>query len=312
VHLGDHGTLHDVHDHHEVIFDLRERVLLMLMFGLLLVYGYLANEIGSHLIGAFTAGVSFCWMEHHAALVVWHSQVKRIASWLIRLFFGATVAFAIPIQQMMDLGALGKGMLIGVGPCVATKLSAGLVVGKEKWVVGFAMVGRGEFAYLVAQTAQAFLLNPAPDTFGQYAAAHAGDFVQTSQGSFCYQCPSTTTGRRLAVSSSSDSGRGFGQWCAREVGGTMDALPVAGVEYWTVGADCNSHPATCPCEMMLSADAFSITVWALVLASVLAPIGFGVVLRKHMTRMCAAQEHVHKSTTTTGLAPVPGIAPQVV
>ena len=34
------------------------------------------------------------------------------------------------------------------------KLLAGLMSWKHKYVVGFAMVGRGEFAYLVAGTAQ--------------------------------------------------------------------------------------------------------------------------------------------------------------
>ena len=35
-------------------------------------------------------------------------------------------------------------------PCCLTKLIAGITTGADKWVVGFAMVGRGEFAYLVA------------------------------------------------------------------------------------------------------------------------------------------------------------------
>ena len=58
-----------------------------------------SNLVGSHLLGAFLGGLSFCWMKHHAALNLWHSQVKRIAYWLIRLFFGATVAFSIPITK---------------------------------------------------------------------------------------------------------------------------------------------------------------------------------------------------------------------
>jgi hypothetical protein len=56
-------------------------------------------------------------------------------------------------------------VLLGIGPCCLTKIFAGITTGPEKWVVGFAMVGRGEFAYLVAQTAQDTLLNPAPAGF---------------------------------------------------------------------------------------------------------------------------------------------------
>ena len=69
-----------------------DRFILTMMFALLIGYGCIANEIGSHLLGAFIAGMSFCWMQ--PALMLWHSQVKRIANWLIRLFFGATVAFS--------------------------------------------------------------------------------------------------------------------------------------------------------------------------------------------------------------------------
>ena len=50
---------------------------------------------------------------------------------------------------MMDFGALWKGALLGIGPCCITKIIAGITTGEDKWVVGFAMVGRGEFAYLV-------------------------------------------------------------------------------------------------------------------------------------------------------------------
>jgi len=307
VHLGEKGALHEAHDHHEVIFDLRERVLLMLMFALLLLYGWVSNMIGSHLLGAFTAGVSFCWMEHHAALVLWHSQVKRIAGWLIRLFFGATVAFAIPINQMMNLMAFAKGMALGVGPCVATKVSAGLVTGSEKWVVGFAMVGRGEFAYLVAQTAQSFALNPAPAAFAEDMAAHAALLTLTPSGSYCYDCgdasstvaASGSSGRRLAAS---DDASGLATWCKRCMGVganyTCDALPVPGGEYWQPGKACTEHPDACPCEMMMSADAFSITVWALVLASVLAPLGFGLVLNQHVRRRGGGkQEETHGAVT---------------
>ena len=253
----------------------------MMMFALLLGYGWLAQIIGSHLLGAFIAGVSFCWMEHHAALVLWHSQVKRIASWLVRLFFGASVAFAIPIQQMMDGRALAYGMLLGVGPCVATKVFAGFPTWKDKWIVGFAMVGRGEFAYLVAQTAQAFVLNPASSSFAQYAAGHAADMVPTSKGSYIYQ-GQQPSGRMLA--SAGGDGESSTTWCKRCNATSCDELPVPGQEYWVAGPACNAHSSECDCEMMMTPRAFSICVWALLLASIVAPIGFGLVLRRRVQR----------------------------
>ena len=174
------------------------RFILTMMFGLLIGYGFIANEIGSHLLGAFIAGISFCWMNE--ALELWHSQVKRIANWLIRLFFGATVAFSIPISIMMDGDAIWKGFLLGLGPCILTKVVAGFTTGEDKWVVGFAMVGRGEFAYLVAQTAQDTLLNPAPESFND-PTIH---FVQQPGGYWCVDgvcANATATVRRLAGSS---------------------------------------------------------------------------------------------------------------
>jgi hypothetical protein len=173
------------------------RFILTMMFGLLIGYCFIANEIGSHLLGAFIAGISFCWMNE--ALELWHSQVKRIANWLIRLFFGATVAFSIPISIMMDGEAVWKGFLLGLGPCIVTKVLAGATTGDDKWVVGFAMVGRGEFAYLVAQTAQDTLLNPAPKSFND-PTIH---FVQQPGGYWCVDgvCANATVGvRRLAGS----------------------------------------------------------------------------------------------------------------
>ena len=88
------------------------------------------------------------------SMLVWKRQVKRIANWLVRLFFAATVAFAIPVSVMMSPAAIWKGMVVGAVACVLTKTVSGVFVGETRWVVGWAMVGRGEFAYLVADTAR--------------------------------------------------------------------------------------------------------------------------------------------------------------
>jgi hypothetical protein len=253
-----------------------DRFILTMMFALLILYGMVANEIGSHLLGAFIAGMSFCWMD--PALMLWHSQVKRIANWLIRLFFGATVAFSIPLNIMMDLDALWKGMILGVGPCCLTKIISGFTTGADKMVVGFAMVGRGEFAYLVAQTAQATLLNPAPGSFDDQTV----NFVQMDGGYWCVDgdCSNSTAVGRRQLATGEDAGASM--WCKHCVDDVCDESPVRGHKYWQAGKDCAEHEADCDCQMMMPASAFSICVWALVLASVLAPTGFGVFLQRRM------------------------------
>merc|ERR1719221_771495 len=84
---------------------------------------------------------------HH----VWVKQTKRLTSWMIRLFFCSTVAFAIPVQELLSIEAFLKGAVMGIGPCVATKVLCAVYMGKARFVIGWAMVGRAEFAYLIAQ-----------------------------------------------------------------------------------------------------------------------------------------------------------------
>merc|ERR1719221_284975 len=84
---------------------------------------------------------------HH----VWVKQTKRLTSWMIRIFFCSTVAFAIPVQELLSIEAFLKGAVMGIGPCVATKVLCAVYMGKARFVIGWAMVGRAEFAYLIAQ-----------------------------------------------------------------------------------------------------------------------------------------------------------------
>lgn len=75
-----------------------------------------------------------------------------MTSWMIRIFFACTVAFAIPVAYLLSIEAFWKGSIMGIGPCVLTKVSAAFWK-KERFVIGWAMVGRAEFAYLIAQLA---------------------------------------------------------------------------------------------------------------------------------------------------------------
>merc|ERR1712127_955587 len=74
---------------------------------------------------------------------------------MIRVFFAATVAFSIPISKLISLDAFLKRTVMGLGPCILTKVCCAPFMGEARWVIGWAMVGRAEFAYLIAQMAAA-------------------------------------------------------------------------------------------------------------------------------------------------------------
>eukprot|EP00916_Digyalum_oweni_P022845 GHVL01037830.1.p1 GENE.GHVL01037830.1~~GHVL01037830.1.p1 ORF type:complete len:808 (+),score=110.73 GHVL01037830.1:88-2511(+) len=132
-------------------FQPRDQVQLGLMFLLLIFYAYISSLIGSHLLGCFVAGMTFAAIHrsHH----IWTSQTKRISQWMVRLFFGATVAFAIPVHTLFSLDSFWKGLVIALVPCILAKVISGIHMGSPRWVIGWAMVGRAEFAYFIAENA---------------------------------------------------------------------------------------------------------------------------------------------------------------
>mmetsp|Transcript_74748 Transcript_74748/g.216965 ORF Transcript_74748/g.216965 Transcript_74748/m.216965 type:complete len:555 (-) Transcript_74748:174-1838(-) len=134
----------------------KDEALFFLMVLVLLGYATITFFLGTHLWGCFIAGMSFaCLSKDHHAHHVWVRQTKRVTSWMIRIFFAATVAFAIPIDKLLSFEAFWKGSLMGLGPCILSKVVCAPFMGPAKWVIGWAMVGRAEFAYLIAQMAAA-------------------------------------------------------------------------------------------------------------------------------------------------------------
>jgi Kef-type K+ transport system membrane component KefB len=119
-----------------------------LMFTVLVAYAVITHYCGTHLWGCFIAGMSFSSFPH--AHHVWSRQVKRVTVWLLRIFFACTLAWSIPVDSLFTWDALGKGTLMGLGPCILAKVLSGPFMGKTKWVIGWAMVGRAEFAYFIA------------------------------------------------------------------------------------------------------------------------------------------------------------------
>mmetsp|Transcript_37267 Transcript_37267/g.68180 ORF Transcript_37267/g.68180 Transcript_37267/m.68180 type:complete len:611 (-) Transcript_37267:246-2078(-) len=126
--------------------------LLFLMFCVLLAYAVVTWALGTHLWGCFVAGMSFAMVDkaHH----VWVNQLKRITYWMLRIFFSCTVAFAIPFEELLSLEALWKGSVLGILACISTKVLCAFFMGETRWVIGWAMVGRAEFAYLIAEMAK--------------------------------------------------------------------------------------------------------------------------------------------------------------
>ena len=49
--------------------------------------------IGSHLLGAFVAGM--VWVNVPRSHQIWQAQLKRVVRWMMRVFFACTVGFAV-------------------------------------------------------------------------------------------------------------------------------------------------------------------------------------------------------------------------
>ena len=113
-------------------------------------------------------------MSHH----IWTQQFKRINKWLVRIFFAASIGFSVPVTAMLNGQSILRGLAIGAAPGILCKLASGLAArlpyksAEQKrlaakaspftcggtaqplqYLVGCAMIARGEFAFLVAQIA---------------------------------------------------------------------------------------------------------------------------------------------------------------
>jgi len=169
--------LHLIPDVKSASIQPRDEVHLLLMLVSLFGFGFIGSLIGSHLLGAFVAGM--CWVKVPRSHQIWVSQLKRIIRWLVRIFFAATVGFAVPLQDMLTVKAFLRGLALGVLPGIICKVVSGIPArlpykkpgDKElaakaslatcggqyqplQYLVGMAMVARGEFAFLVAYQAK--------------------------------------------------------------------------------------------------------------------------------------------------------------
>jgi len=85
--------------------------------------------------------------------LVWRRQVKRIAAWLTRMFFVCVVGMCIDFEKLKNWELFWKGLCLALLSGILCKFLAGCWIKPNGMVIGAAMMGRGEFAFLVAEQA---------------------------------------------------------------------------------------------------------------------------------------------------------------
>ena len=83
--------------------------IIVLLFALLPATYY---SQASHLLGAFLAGLSVC--QQADAARSYHQELGKIVTWLMRIFFGASIAFRIPVALFQDANVIGRGFLLSL------------------------------------------------------------------------------------------------------------------------------------------------------------------------------------------------------
>jgi Kef-type K+ transport system membrane component KefB len=77
--------------------------------------------------------------------------MPTVATWTARLFF-ASIGFTIPVRELFSVEALYFGLLLTL-IAIASKVATGIFEWDDKWAIGWAMVGRGELGFVMAEEA---------------------------------------------------------------------------------------------------------------------------------------------------------------
>ena len=99
------------------------------------------------LLGCFMAGVSFASVD--GSLKAWDGAMPPLSAWTSRLFFGS-IGFAVPVKELFSGKAVAYGALLTI-IAVGSKVFTGVWEWDTKWTVGWAMVGRGELGFVMAE-----------------------------------------------------------------------------------------------------------------------------------------------------------------
>merc|ERR1719277_2204166 len=134
----------------------RENGILALLFAATFAFVPMCHFLGSsHLLGAFLAGLCFC--TDHTIHHVWEHQIKRVLQWMLRVFFAATIGFAIPIKEFANVNVITRGLIYCI--CDVGKVVQGYFARplnkKEFFTVGWSMAAWGEFAFILATASYA-------------------------------------------------------------------------------------------------------------------------------------------------------------
>lgn len=127
----------------------KEDAQMALMLATLVACVGIGHLIGCHLVGAFVAGILFSNVP--MASVLWTRRMDSLVAWLLRMFYAATLGFALPGGHLFTAKAIGYGALLSFLGCFCAKFAAGaFTCNADRWVIGSGMVPRGELAYYTA------------------------------------------------------------------------------------------------------------------------------------------------------------------
>ena len=142
--------------------DFRELAMFSIMTAMLLAYLPMLNYTkSSYLTGAFLAGATFSQIEsaHHAFI----KKTHQLMTWLLRVFFAASIGFQVPVKLFSDPYVIGWGFILYC--CVLAKFPLLLYVPqfedvnegasynpflRDRLITGLAMTCRGEFSFIIA------------------------------------------------------------------------------------------------------------------------------------------------------------------
>lgn len=128
------------------------RLGLFLICGTTILASYVAYIAGtSFLLAAYLTGVAFADADETNFIMPWRTHVRQHIKWLVLLFFAASIGFVIPLKDLFSPAALGPGAVLSIIAVLGKLVSGfGAKTKADAVAVGFGMLARGEFGFLIA------------------------------------------------------------------------------------------------------------------------------------------------------------------